>query len=74
MIDFIDVCNGEILLVDGDKVYCDNDPVRLANMIMFRGGPASVIYRSSSCDFAEQYGFESQKAFDDLWDEVCSLL
>jgi len=75
MIDFIDIYNGHILLMDGDKcLACSDDPVRLANVILNNGGPASTIYRSSSCDFAEMYGFMNQKEFDDLWDEVCDLL
>lgn len=75
MIDFIDIYNGEILLVDNNKVVCSSDdPVFLANVIMNRGGPAPVIYKSSSCDFADMYGFMNQKEFDDLWDSVCELL
>lgn len=75
MIDFIDVSDGHILLCDGVRcVGIGNDAESVANAILFRGGPAPVIYKSSSCDFVEQYGFESQKAFDDLWDDVCGLL
>ena len=75
MIDFIDIFNGDILLVEGDEcVGRASDPVEIANIILSRGGPAPTIYRSSSCDFAELYGFMDQKEFDDLWDSVCELL
>lgn len=75
MIDFIDVNDGHILLCDGFKcVGAGADAESIANAIKFRGGPAPVIYRSGSCDFAKDYGFESQKAFEDLWDDVCELL
>lgn len=75
MIDFIDVNEGYILLCKGFKcVSMGNSAESVANAIMHFGGPAPVIYKSSSCDFAKEYGFESQKAFDDLWDDVCGLL
>ena len=75
MIDLIDVRDGHILLCEGLRcVGMGNTAENIAESIKFRGGPASVIYRSGSCDFAVEYGFESQKAFDDLWDDVCELL
>ena len=75
MIDFIDVSDGHILICEGHKcVGAGNTAESIANAIKFRGGPAPVIYRSGSCDFAHEYGFESVKAFNDLWDDVCELL
>ena len=75
MIDFIDISEGHILLCEGAMcVSVGNTAESVANAIMQFGGPAPVIYKSSSCDFAKHYGFESQKAFDDLWDDVCELL
>lgn len=76
MIDFIDVSGGMIMLFDKNDlmVKISKDPVELASAIKSCGGPAPKIYSSSSCGFAEEYGFESQKAFDDLWDDVCELL
>jgi hypothetical protein len=75
MIDFIDVRDGMILICEGLKcVGGGNDAESIAHSIKRRGGPASEIYRSGSCDFADEYGFESQKAFEDLWGDVCELL
>jgi len=76
MIDFISAESGMIELFheDGRLVGVSNNPLVLASKIMEHGGPAPVIRGSSSCDFAEEYGFETQADFDYLWKQTCELL
>ena len=42
----------------------------LADAALLVGGFARNLMASSSCDFAEEYGFKSQTAFDALLDEM----
>jgi hypothetical protein len=50
---WIDVRDGMILICEGLKcVGGGNDAEGIAHSIKRRGGPASEIYRSGSCDFA----------------------
>lgn len=38
------------------------------------GGFADAVYGSSSCDFATEYGFPTQFAYDKLFKDVCELV
>lgn len=74
-VNFISAEDGAIALYAGeDFVGKSNYAPWLAEMIISRGGPADTISGSSSCLYAEEYGFETQKAFDDLWESACDML
>ena len=74
-VNFISAEDGAIALYAGeDFVGKSNYAPSLAAMIVGRGGPADTISGSSSCFYAVEYGFETQKAFDDLWDSTCEML
>jgi len=72
MIDFIAAENGciELYAGVGNLVVKSADPEVLADAALAVGGFDRNLMTSSSCDFAEEYGFESQAAFDALLDEM----
>ena len=74
-VNLISAEDGAIALYAGeDFVGKSNYAPWLAEMIISRGGPADTISGSSSCFYAEEYGFETQKAFDNLWESACDML
>ena len=74
-VNFISAEDGAIALYAGeDFVGKSNYAPWLAAMIAGRGGPADTISGSSSCFYAAEYGFETQKAFVNLWESVCDML
>jgi len=74
-VNFISAEDGSIALYAGEDFVGKSDYApSLAKMIISRGGPADTIMGSSSCFYAEEYGFVSQKAFDNLWESACDML
>ena len=75
MIDYIAANNGAIeLRSNGSLMGAAKTWEQAINIIHRAGGLADRVMASSSVDFAEEYGFASQKAFDDLWDDICSAV
>ena len=73
-VNFISAEDGAIALYAGeDFVGKSNYAPWLAEMIISRGGPADDISSSYSCFYAEEYGFETQKAFDNLWESTLNI-
>ena len=71
-VDYVNVEDGciEFYAGVGNLVVKSADPEVLADAALAVGGFARNLMASSSCDFAEEYGFESQAAFDALLDEM----
>lgn len=75
MIDFISASEGMIELFVGDECVGQyRTPEMIAECIMKNGGPAGVIYNSSSMDFADEYGFDGPLDAWNVWQKVCDLL
>lgn len=75
MINFIAANEGKLELWDcSTLVVASNDVNTIVNAAIKAGGFANTVMGSSSTHFAEEYGFESQFAFDKLWDDVCGLM
>jgi hypothetical protein len=58
----------------GNMVVKSNDVLVLVKAVIDAGGFADTVYGSSSCDFATEYGFPTQVAYDNLFDEVYELV
>jgi hypothetical protein len=75
MINFIAANDGKLEMYDcSTLVVASNDVNTLVDAAIKNGGFANAVYASSSCHFAEEYGFESQFKFDKIWDDVCGLM
>ena len=67
---------------DAGIIYIDDDgsekttarSMVLAQAVIDAGGFADTVMGSSSCDFAEEYGFASQFAYEKLFKDVCELV
>jgi hypothetical protein len=68
MIDYVAAEDGciEFYAGLGNLVVKSNDIETLAAAVKAAGGFAKTMMGSSSCDFAVEYGFETQGAFDAL--------
>jgi len=65
----------ELFAENGNMVIASSIADELAAAVINAGGFAGgSIAASSSCDFADEYGFESQTAFDLLWENVLTLV
>ena len=75
-VDYVAVQDGciEFYAGLGNLVVKSNDRLILAQAVIDAGGFADAVYGSSSCDFATEYGFESQFAYDKLFKDVCELV
>lgn len=75
-VSFVSVSDGciEFYAGLGNLVVKSNDREFLAQAVIAAGGFDPVgVYGSSSIDFAEEYGFASQEAFDKLLNDVYDL-
>lgn len=75
-VDFVSVSDGCIEFYAGldNLVVKSADRLVLAQAVIEAGGFADTVMGSSSCDFAEEYGFATQFAFDKLFKDVCELV
>lgn len=75
-VDFVSVSDGCIEFYAGvdNLVVKSNDPLVLAQAVIDSGGFADCVMGSSSCDFAQEYGFPTQSAYDELFKDVCELV
>jgi len=81
-VDFVSAADGciEFYAGDGNLVVKSNDAEVLVKAVLAAGGFAETVmtscnlahclFFSSSCDFAAEYGFESQACFDALFELV----
>lgn len=75
MINYVSANDGMLeFFADNTLVVKSNDANVLADAIIKNGGFAPACYGSSSMDFAEEYGFESQFACDKLFKTVCEYV
>jgi|SanBayMetagenome_1026888.scaffolds.fasta_scaffold161902_1 hypothetical protein len=75
-VDFVAVSDGCIEFYAGldNLVVKSADRLVLAQAVIDAGGFADTVMGSSSCDFAEEYGFASQFAYEKLFKDVCELV
>lgn len=75
-VDFVSVSDGCIEFYNGlnKLVVKSNDVLVLAQAVIDVGGFANTVMGSSSCDFATEYGFPSQFAYEKLFKSVCELV
>lgn len=76
MIDYVAAEDGciEFYAGLGNLVVKSSDPTVLADAVLKAGGFAGQLMGSSSIDFAVEYGFPSQGAFDALFETVSDLV
>ena len=77
MINFIALGEGNVELFAGKElIVASNNADVLAADIVNAGGFAGdgTISASSSCDFAEEYGFATQEEFEVLWEKTLKIV
>lgn len=76
MINFIALGEGNVELFAGKEliVASNNADVLAAGIVNAGGFGSDSISASSSCDFAEEYGFETQEEFEVLWEKTLQIV
>ena len=76
LVNYIALDNGNVELFAGSElIVASNNADVLAAAIVNAGGfDDDSIAASSSCDFADEYGFDSQTAFEDLWENTLKIV
>jgi hypothetical protein len=75
-VDYVSADDGCIEFYAGlGNLVIKSDNVKiLVKAVIKAGGFADTVMASSSCDFADEYGFESQDCFNALFDHVAYLV
>jgi hypothetical protein len=75
MINYVAADDGMLEFYNDDVLVVKSDDANvLADAIVAAGGFASACYSSSSMNFADEYGFDSQFACDKLFKTVCEYV
>lgn len=69
MIDFISADNGSIQMFNGNYMVAEATTAKTICYYLQEQGFDGSVMASSSVDFASEYGFDTDDAAHDLWDQ-----